>query len=303
MCTSDMCLIYTYCICLHRLAFYGPVPTRNNNTRIPHLVGMCGSSTSSRTWNRHSYGGYIEVVVLPGHIWIFHVSWSISLQILIPQMANLGFSQCSGFSPIFFGTWESPMYILPDSWASSKSNQVQCHSPRDDGLHPRRVKTWRETAMSQNILSVKWRNAWVHIQINSSLGKIPNLTNILQMGWNHQPASHVWFLETISSILLKFAAPSTIGRVPGWKATHLFWFFWTMTPPPWQPLMTKLSQNSQSTINRSYSSKFIGSIVAPCATLFPFQKRSFSNAMCRPRHNWNRAPGTRFPLSSTGRIS
>lgn len=42
----------------------------------PHLVGMCGSSTSSRTWNRHSYGGYIEVVVMPGNIWIFYVSFN-----------------------------------------------------------------------------------------------------------------------------------------------------------------------------------------------------------------------------------
>lgn len=87
------------------------VPTRNNNTRIPHLVGMYGSSTSSRTWNRHSYGGYIEVVVMPGHIWIFHVSWKkMSLSILIPlpwPLATWGFRSVLDFSP-FFSTWESP---------------------------------------------------------------------------------------------------------------------------------------------------------------------------------------------------
>ena len=121
-------------------------------------------------------------------------------------------------SPLKVNKWwsliQSCSRITPSTWTSSQSCVKTVHWIRWDA----------ETGSWGKLLTNKITSWWFQVFFNFHpyLGKIPNLTNIFQKGWNHQPDKicYLWVKE-----------PADHSRKRTWffvfeKKTELWRFLW-----------------------------------------------------------------------------
>ena len=133
-------------------------------------------------------GGYsIAHVSLPGGMWLYYVMIVMILVVI---------------SIIFF-IWSNLHYVC------SPHSRLDCVEAFFDIHHY--LKRWSNLT---NIISVVVSNIFY---FHPYLGKIPILTNIFQMGWNHQPV--IWFV-----IQMFFVQPATSHCLRDFLIKKILWF-------------------------------------------------------------------------------